>query len=83
MDEVIQDMGSRLLDRVTNSEGRKIYVTEKDRWTRFGFDSFLSFAWRFGADMVVVKNESLSPGKEHDSRFDLYPSCSFLPGLWS
>ena len=74
IDEVIEDIGSglnykrekwnKLLDMVMGREVGKIYVTEKDRFIRFGFDWFLSFVHKFGAEIVVVKNESLSPQQE-------------------
>lgn len=74
IDEVIEDIGSglnykrekwnKLLDMVMEREIGKIYVTEKDRFIRFGFDWFLSFVHKFGTEIVVVKNESLSPQQE-------------------
>ncbi len=47
-----------------NREANGIYVTEKDRCIRFGFEWFLSFVRKFGSDIVVVKNEALSPQRE-------------------
>ncbi len=49
---------------VMNREVNKIYVAEKDRFIRFGFEWFLSFVRKFGSDIVVVKNEALSTQQE-------------------
>ncbi len=72
--EVIEDIGSGLnykrkkwnilLEQVMNQEIGTIYVTNKDRFIRFGFDWFSSFLCRFGSDIVVVNNEDLSPQEE-------------------
>ncbi len=74
IDEVVEDIGSglnykrekwnKLLDMVMGKEVDRIFVTEKDRFIRFGFDWFQAFIEKFGAEIVVVKNESLSPQEE-------------------
>ncbi len=72
--DVIEDIGSGLnykrpkwndlLDQVMDGKIGQIYVTEKDRFIRFGFDWFASFVKKYGAEIIVVNNETLSPQKE-------------------
>ncbi len=72
--ETIEDIGSglnykrpkwnTLLDKVMERKVSKIFVSEKDRFIRFGFDWFSTFVKKFGAEIVVVNNEALSPQKE-------------------
>lgn len=74
VDEVISDFGSglnykrkhwnELLDRCFRGEIDTIYVSHKDRFVRFGFEWFESFVNKFGAKIVVVNNEILSPDEE-------------------
>lgn len=73
-DEVIEEIGSglnfnrkkwnRLLDQVLKGEIGTVYITHKDRFIRFGFDWFERLCHQFGASIVVVNNESLSPTEE-------------------
>lgn len=74
VDEVISDVGSglnykrkkwnQLLDEVMASKIDKIYIAYPDRFIRFGFEWFQSFCAKFGAQIVVVNNEQLSPEAE-------------------
>ncbi len=41
-----------------------ILVSHKDRFVRFGFDRFEKFCNKFNVEIVVVKNEKLSPHEE-------------------
>ena len=43
---------------------KMIFVSHKDRFVRFGFDWFENFCNRFNVEIVVVKNEKLSPHEE-------------------
>lgn len=53
-----------LLDRVQNKEIDKIIIAHKDRFIRFGFDWFEKFVNKFGCEIVIVNNKSLSPSEE-------------------
>lgn len=74
VDEVLSDLGSglnykrkiwnNLLDRCANGEIKEIYVSNKDRFIRFGYDWFESFIGKFGVKIIVVNNEILSPNEE-------------------
>ena len=43
---------------------KMILVSHKDRFVRFGFDWFEKFCNKFNVEIVVVKNEKLSPHEE-------------------
>lgn len=43
---------------------KTIFITHKDRFVRFGFDWFERFCNKFNVEIVVVKNEKLSPHQE-------------------
>lgn len=74
VDEVIEDVGSglnykrkkwnELLDEVMREEIGTIFITNEDRFIRFGFDWFESFVKKFGADIIVVNHQDLSPQEE-------------------
>ena len=74
VDDVIREYGSGLnynrkkwnilLSEVMENKVRMIFVSHKDRFVRFGFDWFEKFCNRFNVEIVVVKNEKLSPHKE-------------------
>lgn len=74
VDDVITDIGSglnykrkkwnKLLDEVIAGNVDKIYVAFPDRFIRFGFDWFQQFCHKFGTEIVVVKNQELSPEQE-------------------
>lgn len=74
VDEIIEDYGSglnynrkkwnQLLDAVMENQIKMILVSHKDRFIRFGFDWFEKFCSKFSVEIVVVKNEMLSPQEE-------------------
>ena len=73
-DEIIRDYGSglnynrkkwnQLLVEVMENKIKMILVSNKDRFVRFGFDWFEKFCNKFNVEIVVVKNEKLSPHEE-------------------
>ena len=73
-DEIIRDYGSglnynrkkwnQLLSEVMENKIKMILVSHKDRFVRFGFDWFEKFCNKFNVEIVVVKNEKLSPHEE-------------------
>lgn len=75
LDDVISDIGlglnynrknwnKLLLDYVAKGLVRKIYITYKDRFVRFGFDWFERFCNYYNCEIIVVKNETTSPQQE-------------------
>ena len=74
VDEVIRDYGSglnynrkkwnQLLGEVIENKVKMILVSHKDRFVRFGFDWFEKFCNKFNVEIVVVKNDKLSPHEE-------------------
>ena len=74
VDEVIRDYGSalnynrkkwnQLLGEVMENKVKMILVSHKDRFVRFGFDWFEKFCNKFNVEIVVVKNDKLSPHEE-------------------
>ena len=77
-DDIIRDYGSglnynrkkwnQLLSEVMENKIKMILVSHKDRFVRFGFDWFEKFCNKFNVEIVVVKNEKLSPheiGRAH------------------
>lgn len=74
VDEVIRDYGSglnynrkkwnQLLGKVMENKVKMIFVSHKDRFVRFGFDWFERFCNKFNVEIVVVKNDKLSPHEE-------------------
>lgn len=70
----IEDFGSglnynrkswnQLLDDVIGQKVKTIVVSNKDRFIRFGFDWYERFCGKFGAEILVVNNEALSPNEE-------------------
>lgn len=74
VDEVIRDYGSglnynrkkwnQLLGEVMENKVKIIFVSHKDRFVRFGFDWFEKFCNKFNVEIVVVKNDKLSPHEE-------------------
>ena len=73
-DDIIREYGSglnynrkkwnQLLSEVMENKVRMIFVSHKDRFVRFGFDWFEKFCNKFNVEIVVVKNEKLSPHEE-------------------
>ena len=74
VNEIIRDYGSglnynrkkwnQLLEEVMENKVKMILVSHKDRFVRFGFDWFEKFCNKFNVEIVVVKNEKLSPHEE-------------------
>ena len=74
VDEVLTDIGSGLnykrkkwnvlLDDCFEGNVTTILVAHKDRFVRFGYDWFASFLEKRGVEILVVKNDSLSPQQE-------------------
>lgn len=70
----IEDIGSglnynrpkwnRLLDDVMDKKIGTVYITHKDRFIRFGYSWFERLCRRFGTEIVVVVNETMSPTEE-------------------
>ena len=73
-DDIIREYGSglnynrkkwnQLLSEVMENKVKMIVVSHKDRLVRFGFDWFEKFCNRFNVEIVIVKNEKLSPHEE-------------------
>lgn len=74
VDQCMEDYGSglnynrkkwnELLDMVMAGKVRTIVIAYKDRFVRFGYSWFEQFCMRFGTEILVVKNEDLSPQEE-------------------
>ena len=74
VDEIIRDYGSglnynrkkwnQLLGEVMENKIKMVLVSHKDRFVRFGFDWFEKFCNKFNVEIVVVRNEKLSPHEE-------------------
>lgn len=75
LDDVIEDIGSGLnynrkhwndllLNQIPKGEIKKIYITYKDRFVRFGFDWFERFCNYYNCEIVVINNPDTSPQKE-------------------
>lgn len=48
---------NELLDLVISGKVYKVFVTYKDRLTRFGFDYFRKFFRKFGTEIVVLNED--------------------------
>ena len=74
VDEVLTDIGSglnykrkkwnALLDDCFEGNVSTIIIAHKDRFVRFGYDWFASFLKKRGVEILVVKNDTLSPQQE-------------------
>ena len=53
-----------LLDAVMDGKIKTIVVTHRDRFVRFGYEWFEKLCQKYGTEIVVVNNESLSPQEE-------------------
>jgi putative resolvase len=53
-----------LLDDCFEGNVTTILVAHQDRYVRFGYDWFASFLEKRGVEILVVKNDSLSPQQE-------------------
>lgn len=74
VDEVMEDIGSglnydrkkwnHLIDECVKGEISTILIAHKDRFIRFGYSWYERFIKKFGAEIIVVNNETLSPEEE-------------------
>ena len=74
IDEIITDIGSglnynrkkwnKLIDECLEGNIQEIIIAHKDRFIRFGYDWFERLLKKQGTEIVVVKNEKLSPSEE-------------------
>lgn len=75
LDDVIQDIGSGLnynrknwndllLNQIPKGQIKKIYITYKDRFVRFGFDWFERFCNHYNCEIIVLNNPDTSPQQE-------------------
>ena len=74
VDECIEEFGSglndnrkkwnKLLEEVMEQKIKTIIVTHKDRFIRFGFDWFEKLCLKYDTQILIVKNEKLSPQEE-------------------
>ena len=74
VDEVMEDIGSglnydrkkwnHLIDACVKGEISTILIAHKDRFIRFGYSWYERFLKKFGARIIVVNNETLSPEEE-------------------
>ncbi len=74
VDEVIKDLGSglnynrkkwnKLLNDCIEGKISKIIIAHKDRFIRFGYDWFERLVNKYGVEIIVVNNETLSPNEE-------------------
>lgn len=67
LDDVIQDIGSglnynrkhwndMLLNQIPKGYIKKIYITHKDKFVRFGFDWFERFCKQYSCEIVIIHN---------------------------
>lgn len=62
---------NKLIDLVINNEVDKIYITYKDRLTRFGFDYFKNLFNKFNVEIVVLNNPINENNLEQELTEDL------------
>ena len=55
---------NNLLSLVENGKIKKIIISHKDRFVRFGFDWFEKFCNNHGATFEIINDERLSPEQE-------------------
>ncbi len=74
VDEIITEIGSglnynrkkwnKLIDECLEGSIQSIIIAHKDRFIRFGYDWFERLLKKQGTEIIVVKNEKLSPSEE-------------------
>jgi len=74
VDEVLTDIGSGLnykrknfnliLEMATQGKIKRLYISHKDRFVRFGYEWFEKFLIKNACDVIVVNNETMSPQEE-------------------
>ena len=93
VDEVIRDYGSglnynrkkwnQLLGEGMENKVKMIFVSHKDRFVRFGFDWFEKFCNKFNVEIVVVKNDKLSPHEELVQDIVSILQVFFMRAVWT
>lgn len=93
IDEVIRDYGSglnynrkkwnQLLGEGMENKVKMIFVSHKDRFVRFGFDWFEKFCNKFNVEIVVVKNDKLSPHEELVQDIVSILHVFFMRAVWT
>lgn len=53
-----------LIERIENGEISQLIIAHRDRFVRFGFEFFSTFAARHGCEIIVANQESQSPQEE-------------------
>jgi predicted site-specific integrase-resolvase len=74
VDEVLADIGSGLnyarknfniiLEQAMQGKIKRLYISHKDRFIRFGYDWFETLLKKSGCEVIVVNNEKMSPQEE-------------------
>lgn len=74
VDEVLTDIGSGLnynrknfnaiLEMALQGKIKRLYISHKDRFVRFGYEWFETLLKKNGCEVIVVNNEKLSPQEE-------------------
>lgn len=74
VDDYFSDIGSgldykrenwnKLLEQVMNNEIETIYITYKDRFTRFGYDWFEKLCLKHQTNIIVLNDKKTSPEQE-------------------
>jgi len=74
VDEVLTDIGSglnysrknfnRILEMAAQGKIQRLYISNKDRFVRFGYEWFEQFLKKNACEVIVVNNESMSPQEE-------------------
>jgi predicted site-specific integrase-resolvase len=62
---------NKLIDMVINNQINKIYITYKDRLTRFGFDYFKNLFEKFNAEIIILNNPINENNMEQELTEDL------------
>ena len=55
---------NKLIDDCIDNNVCKIFISHRDRFTRFGFNWISNILQRFGVEIVVIENITTSPDKE-------------------
>ena len=74
VDEVLSDIGSGLnynrknfniiLEQAMKGKIKRLYISHKDRFIRFGYEWFEALLKKNGCEVIVVNNEKMSPQEE-------------------
>ena len=74
VDEVLTDIGSGLnynrknfnliLEMAMQQKIKKLYISHKDRFVRFGYEWFEKLLQKNACEIIVVNNETMSPQEE-------------------